>query len=63
MTKQTELRKRRELVRGAKLHIKSLITGMNKFKRGSNVESAYLREHFEKLKWYINKIVEEQRYD
>lgn len=49
-------RKRAELVYSALEHIKSLKVGLQRFKGGSSVESPYIREHFERLKYYIDEI-------
>lgn len=49
---------RKDLVYGAKSHIKSILVGLNRFKKGSRVEAQYIDEHFEKLKYYINKIID-----
>ena len=50
-------RDRKDLVYGAQAHIKSIMVGMRKFKAGSKSESGYIDEHFEKLKYYIDKII------
>ncbi len=57
MTKQDK-EERGNLVRGAQSHIKSILVGLKKFKRGSRVEAEYIAEHLEKLdKYYLQKII------
>ena len=52
---------REEEVRICKMYIKSLICGLEKYARGSNVEGAYLQEKIGYLVRDINKITIEMR--
>ena len=52
---KNEIRRRKEIITAVKSHINSLLVGFTKFKNGSNAESRYLEEHYERLGWYINE--------
>lgn len=54
MNKQ-EKTKRKDIAYGAMSHIKSLIVAIRRFKNGSQVEKDYAFEHYEKLKYYLDR--------
>lgn len=51
-----EKENRKDIVYGAKSHIKSLQVALKKYKEGSNVEGQYSAEHYDKLGYYIKKL-------
>ena len=56
--KKLDKQQRKDLVYGAKSHIKSILIGLNKFAKGSKVEGEYIDEHFTRLEnYYIDKII------
>lgn len=46
----SEARKRKEIVANAEGYIKSILVGLRRFKNGSDVETDYVEEKFEKLR-------------
>lgn len=56
LTKQEQLQQRKDIVAGAKAHIKSITHALAKYLRGSNVERGYAMEHSDSLQYYLNKL-------
>lgn len=46
----------KDISNGALSHLKSLKVAIMKFKSGSAAEKGYAFEHFEKLKYYLDKL-------
>jgi len=50
------IRERKDIAYGALSHLKSLKVAIMKFKAGSAAEKGYVFEHYEKLKYYLDKL-------
>ena len=51
-----EKQNRKDIVYGANSHIKSLKVALKRYKKGSNAEKGYAEEHYDKLKYYVEKL-------